>query len=216
MIIKTPDCTCPVGWEHILAPEGGPQRPPVSVSLECSRVHWFLYRLWLLCDTIGELKSCDGDDVTCRAENTYTPALYRGFADPCPKRSLPGRLACSQDSAGCMASSITGSPPPPVWGPLQSFGGGSLTVSCLISLLLIHTFVLLPLLLSLGEPWAGQVDVRKHPVHIHWHINRPAGSGAGWPGKATALICDSPWPFEDNLETNLGHVIAVTHASMTL
>ena len=28
-IIKTPDCTCPVF--SVLAPEGGPQRPPVSV-----------------------------------------------------------------------------------------------------------------------------------------------------------------------------------------
>ena len=41
---------------------------------------------------MGELRSCDGDDVTCRAENTYFPALYREFADPCPRRRLPGRL----------------------------------------------------------------------------------------------------------------------------
>lgn len=153
----------------VLAPEGRPQRPPVSVSLECSRVHWFLYHLWLLCDAVGELKSCDGDDLTCRAENTYFPALYRDFADACPKRRLPGRLACSQEAAGCMTSSIIGSPSPPVWGPLQNSGGGSLTVSCLTSLLLIHTFVSLPLLLSLGEPWAGQVDMSKHPL-IHTDI----------------------------------------------
>ena len=203
-MIKTPDHACHVGWEHILAPQGRPQRPPVSVWLECSHVHWFLY----VCDCFvmqweswgvamgmtwpAELKIPTFQPFT---ESLLTPAPGEGFLGGCCLHDLPYHWHTSPPSVGAPAE---------LWGWELDCLLPDLTAAA--SYLCVTSPFIIPRW-ALGRSRGHE----KTFSHTQWHINRPAGSGAGWAGKSTALICYSPWPFQDNLEPNLGRVIVVTH-----